>query len=198
MIYASNFLFVPRSQTANAMRILFSALIFLTLAALSPAIASAHPDSHEIIQKIALEELAVTNSKLPIALKLPKTWKSQPTNENTLIFWVPYHNGVMGHIEKRDNPMSWNDSISLLSDFFKTKFKEDSKETFQLESGIQGEKGTISGPIGGEEYRLFVCVAQLADNTVILYYASAPILWFQAYEPLLNDILKSFQLPSAN
>ncbi|MBO4350240.1 MAG: hypothetical protein J6A01_04735 [Proteobacteria bacterium] len=178
------------------MRIQLSALIFLALAAMSPALASAHPDSHEIIQKIALEELANSNAKLPVAFKLPKTWKSHPQNENILNFWVPYHNGVMGHIEKRDTPMSWSDSLSFLSDYYKTKFKQDSNETFQLESGIQGQKGTISGPIGGEEYRLFVCVAKLPDNTVILYYASAPILWFQAYAPLFNDILNSFQMPA--
>ncbi len=178
------------------MRTSFFIPIVLALVYNFPSFAAAHPDSHEIIQKIALEELTSTNTSFPLVFKLPKNWKSHLHNEKLLNFWVPYHSGVMGHLEITDKPTSFSDSVPFLSEYFKTKFKEDSKESFQLESGIQGEKGTLSGPIGGEEYKLFVCIAKLPDNTVILYYASAPILWFQAYEPLFNDILNSFQKPS--
>ena len=151
----------------------------------------AHPDAHEIIRKIALEEYAPIQTSLPITINLPKTWKYHAAQDG-IAFWVPYHNGVSGHIQKHQNTLSYAEMVNYISEHYSTSFQSETHENCSLPSVNACEKGTLSGRMGGEEWRLFVSVVTLPDNTTIVYHASAPILWFASYAPLFADILASF------
>ena len=153
--------------------------------------AMANPDSHEIIQKIALEELVPVASPLPLELKLPKGWKSQVTDGKVFNFWVPYHKGVMGHLEKWDKPLSFDEALQFIAQFYKTELKEENREMISF-GALDVERSFLTARIGGQEYRIFFCVLHLPDKTPVLYYASAPVLWYQTYEPLFVDVLESF------
>lgn len=177
------------------MRIHPALLLSIAFGMAAPAAVHAHPDAHEIIQKIALEELTPVKSSLPVALMLPKTWKSQAHGDDILTVWAPYHNGVTAHVEKLANPLDFQAAVQSVASHFQTDFKEDSRESFTLDSGLQGDKGILSGRIGSAEYRIFMAVVRLKDGTCVLYYATAPILWYAAYAPLFGDILGSFGLP---
>ena len=161
--------------------------MFALLVSLVPVAAQASPNPHDIILKLANESF-VPQTSGKIQFLAPKGWTIH-VDKDDLSFHVPYHRGVLGHIIQ---------NIELTPDVFlkglEKTYHAEMSEISQAESRtdhLQGVLRLLSGQFGGETYTILLFSGKFTDDNSVIYYAIAPSHWFQSYEPLFLDILRS-------
>lgn len=156
-----------------------------------PTIVWAAPSSHEIMLKIAAEQLVPVNGAI-CSVHLPKSWFVVLNSPTKLQFKVPYHPGVLGVIEKTNSVLSSDEAVKRLTDDFNSEFVVVSDEVYGR-SQISGRSIVLNARLGGEKWKVLVFAGHLISGDNVFYYAVVPEYWFASYQPLLNDILESFQ-----
>ncbi|MBQ9395649.1 MAG: hypothetical protein IJU23_09075 [Proteobacteria bacterium] len=157
-----------------------------------PVAVLATPSSHEIMLKIAAEQLEPVANAAICSMDLPKNWTVSLNSPDKLQFKVPYHPGILGVIEKTERVLSSDESVKKLSDAFKSEFSIFSDDAFE-HGAVSGHRLVLTARLGGEKWKVLVFSGRIASGTNIFYYAVVPEYWFASYQPLLNDVLESFK-----
>ncbi|MBQ9818324.1 MAG: hypothetical protein IJM59_12790 [Proteobacteria bacterium] len=170
---------------------LITASLFIMMP-LAVKLAFAAPDSHEIIQKLAVENYGTQTVLNGKSIQIPKGWMLKKKSDSSIAFVVPYHHGVTGGIELAEKALSVQESADLLSSAYKTDFRIDSVE--QLNGGEKkGNKAILSGRFGGEICQVLIFTGELNSGNSVLFHAIVPSAWFNTYTQFLEDILGSLQ-----
>lgn len=157
-----------------------------------PGTGFASPSSHEIMLKIAAEQLEPLAGAVVCSVELPKSWSVVQNSSDRLQFKVPYHPGILGVIEKTDHVLSSDESIKRLSDAFKSEFSVFTDEVYE-HGAASGHRLILTARLGGEKWKVLVLNARIASGANVFYYAVVPEYWFASYQPLLNDVLESLK-----
>ena len=145
-----------------------SLILLLSLLAI-PSAAAAAPTTHEIIQKLSAESYAAASIS-SFSANLPKNWSTKKLSDSVSVFQVPYHAGVMGHIEAIDTLISTDEAVNRIQEAFKASFQVDSSTQ---RDDIAGKETILSGRLGGEIWRVLVFTGSAKSGKNVFFYAVA-------------------------